>query len=300
VRQIGRGEEHKDLSFLSGETGFEKVLLARFVLAHRLAGLGIDKEFWFALLGGSFFEYTEKESLKENLAAVSDSLPTLDARAVRKALASSFNRREIPDRLRERTDEWTKAFLELVARRVLGDAESPTFVRMALDHAAIDSVDKQAKFARLFNQHKALTPELLAALEKDRSFKKAEVADLCTSYQLAELTRGDFSVVKMLKEDFNIRRPEQIRTLAKRSEREWVELIARRHKAGDIELPLGLSEPGGAVRLPEAEAYAKTLERQFREAFPTAAFGGGLERALRNGGAHGIRHARNLGRMQAD
>src|SRR5260221_10424008 len=37
------------------------------------------------------------------------------------------------------------------------------------------------------------------------------------------------------------------------------------------------------------------LERQFREAFPTTAFAGGLERALQNGGAPGLRHAQALG-----
>ena len=297
VEELEENQEHQDLTFLAGETSFEKRVLARFVLAHGLARLGIDREFWFALLGGSFFEFAETESLKENLATVSAALPTLDATAVRKALASSFNRREIPARLREQTDAWIEAFLQLVASLVLGDARSPTFVRMALDHAGIDSADKQAKFARLFNQHRALTPELLAALEKDRSFKKEEIADLRTSYQLAELTKADFSVVKMLKEEFTVRRPEQIRTLAKRSERQWVDLIERKHQAGDINLPLGLKEPAANVRLPEAEVFAKTLERQFREAFPTAAFAGGLERASGNGGGHGVRNGEVLGRI---
>ena len=89
------------------------------------------------------------------------------------------------------------------------------------------SADKRAKIARLFNRSKTPTPEPLAALKKDRSFKKAEVADLRVSYQLAELTADELSVVEMLKEEFNLRRPERIRTLAKQSEREWVELIER-------------------------------------------------------------------------
>lgn len=297
VEELEENKEHQDLTFLSGETGFEKRVLARFVLAHGLVRQGIEKEFWFALIGGSFFEFNEKESLKESLAAVSDALPALDAMAVRKGLAGSFNQREIPARLQVQTDAWIESFLELVARLVLGDAKSPTFVRMALADAGIDSADKQARFARLFNEHRALTAELLTALEKDRSFKKKEIADLRTSYQLGDLTHADFSVVKMLKEEFEVRRPEQIRTLAKHSERQWVELIERRHKAGDINLPLDMNQPVANVRLPEAEVYAKTLERQFREAFPTAAFGGGLERALGNGGTHGVRNAEVLGRI---
>ena len=297
VEELEENQEHQDLSFLAGETGFEKRVLARFVLAHGLVRLGIDREFWFALLGGSFFEFVEKDSLKENLSAVSHALPALDATAVRKALAGSFNKREVPARLQVQTDAWTAAFLELVAHLALGDAKSPRFVRMALNDAGIDSKDKQAIFARLFNEHRALTPELLTALEKDGTFRKEEIADLRTSYQLADLTQADFSVVKMLKEEFHVRQPEQIRTIAKRSERQWVELIDRKHKAGDINLPLGMNHPAANVRLPEAEVYAKILERQFREAFPTAAFAGGLERALDNGGAHGVRNAEVLGRI---
>lgn len=300
VQELEENQEYQDLTFLSGEAGFDRRDVARFVLAHHLARQGVEKEFWFALLGGSFFEYVETESVTENLATVSALLPNLDAAGVRKALARSFNRREIPAHLRERTEAWVEAFLELSARLVLGDAKSPTFARMALQHANIDSTDKQAKFARLFNQHKMLTPGLLAALEKDRSFKKAEIADLRTSYQLAELTRGDFSVVKMLKEEFHVRRPEQMRTLAKRSAGEWVDLVEHKYKAGEIALPLSLEEPTGTLEAPEAGLYAKFLERQFREAFPTAAFSGGLERALQNGGARGMKHAKALGRIMHD
>ena len=61
--------------------------------------------------------------MKENLAAVSVALPTLDDMAGATALTGSFNRREIPADLAKRMDEWTKAFLELVARLVLGDSQ---------------------------------------------------------------------------------------------------------------------------------------------------------------------------------
>ena len=297
IEDLEEDQEHQDLSFLAGETEFDKRDLARFALAHRLAHNGIEPEFWFVLLGGSFFEFVETLPLKAQLETVTTALPSLDAGAVRKAIVRGFNGREIADRFRERVDKWIEAFLALVGRLVLGDEKAPTFVRLALLHAGIDGADKQAKFARLFQQHRAVTPELLAALEKDRVFKKAEIADLRTSYQLADLTWGDFSVVRMLKEEFNVRRPEDIRTLAKRSTREWVDLVQRKHKAREVTLPLGLKDPTGTVEVPEAELYGKMLERQFREAFPTASFAGGLERALAAGGVAGVKHARDLGRI---
>ena len=222
---------------------------------------------------------------------------SLDAAAVRKSLVRGFNAKEIPAIFQANTDAWVEAFLQFVASRTVSESTEPTFVKSALEHAGITDARRQEKFARLFNEHKALTPELLDALEKDRSFKKAEIADLRTSFQLAELTQGDFSIVKMVKEEFGVRQPEQIRTLAKKSESEWVNLVAAKHAAGEIKLPIEVSDIAGAGRLPEAEVYGRMLERQFREAFPTTAFAGGLERALHNGGAHGLRHAEALGRF---
>jgi len=45
VEELEEDKEHQDLSFLFGDTGFEKPTLARFVLAHRLAQQGIRAEF---------------------------------------------------------------------------------------------------------------------------------------------------------------------------------------------------------------------------------------------------------------
>ncbi len=297
VEELEEDEQHQDLTFLSGETGFEKSALARFAMAHRLAKEGIQPEFWFAVLRAPFYEYTDKQSLTEQMKSVLAALPSLDAVAVRKALTRSFNQREIPEVPRKKVDSWAEAFLRYTARLLASRKAGPTFVRLALDHAGIAGARKRQKFARLFNEHKALTPDLLTALEQDKSFTKNEIADLRTSYELADLTQGDFSVVRMLKDQFNIRRPEDIRKLAKLSTLEWVDLVQRKHKAGEVTLPLELKLPTGSVQATEAELYAKFLEHQFREAFPTIAFAGGLERALAAGGASGVKHAKELSRI---
>lgn len=134
-------------------------------------------------------------------------LPSLDANAVRKALTRSLNQKEIAATLRANVDRWIERFLQYVASRTVKDAAEPTFVKLALKDAKIEDAQKQVKFARLFNEHQALTPELLSQLENDRSFKKPEIDDLRTSFQLSELTRGEFSVVKKLKDEFDVRQP---------------------------------------------------------------------------------------------
>ena len=132
VEDLEEDKEHQDLSFLYGETGFEKKVIVRFALAHRLAQQGIQPEFWFALLGGSFYQFTENQTLKEQLSAILDSLSFLDAVAVCKALTRSFNQKDIPEDFREKEAIWVEAFLKFSASRSLSEAAGPTFVRLEL------------------------------------------------------------------------------------------------------------------------------------------------------------------------
>ena len=297
VADLEEDTRHQDVSFLSGETGLERTVVARFVVAHKLAQRGLPPEFWFVLLGGSGFQLTEGQSLKDQAAAFLDSLSSLDSFAVRKAFVRGFNLKEIPAKFQKKVAGWVDAFAKFLASRSLKRTVKPTFVKSALEDARIKGAKNQEKFARLFNKHKALTPELLRALERDKSFKRAEISDLQTSFQLQELTEADFSVVKMIKKEFGIRQPAKIRTLAKKSEEEWVKLVKKKHAAENINLPIEVGTIAGRLKLPEAEVYGKMLERRFREAFPTTAFAGGLERALQNGGARGLRHAEALGKF---
>jgi hypothetical protein len=289
VADLEEDQQHQDLSFLHGETGLETAALARFAVAHRLAAQAIQAEFWFALLGGSQYTYAEGRSLADQAATALEAALGLDAAAVRKALVRSFNLKEIPAGFQSGSGGWVEAFLHFAAGLVASRTIWPAFVKSALVDAGVKDAAKQAAFARLFNQHRALTPALLAALAQDRAFDEREIADLRASFELADLTQGDFSVVKMLKSEFGLRRPEQIRVLSKKSQTEWVALITAKHAAGAIDLPLAM---GGAVQRiapPQAETYGKLLALRFREAFPTTAFAGGLERAMQNGGVHGLR-----------
>lgn len=309
VDDLEENQDQQDISFLSGETGFKKEDLARFVLAFKLAKVGIRPEFWFVLLGGSFYQFREDKSLGEQLSAILDALPSLDAAAVNKALTRGFNEREIPDTFRASTDKWIEAFLEIIARRLVSPANAPTFVKQALEHSGIKDSMRQEKFAFLFNKYKALTPQLIDEMEKGGVFEKKEIADLQTSFQLAEMTQGDFSVVKMIKEEFDVRQPEQIRKLAKKSEGEWAKLLIDKYATGDIKLPFEVNQIFKAnkifeagqisdkIKVSEAEIYGKMLGRQFRKAFPTAAFAGDLEKALQNDAVNGLSQAQKISKF---
>jgi len=298
IEQLDENKDNQDITFLSGETGFDKRALARFVLAHRMKTRELPPEFWFVLLrNDALFEFQPEQDLETQLRGVVEKLASLDAAAVRNTLTNGLRDNDIAKSFGDQTDRWIEAFVRFVASRTLSDKGDPTFVKAALDHAGIKDTKKQEKFAQLFLEHKALTPELLTVLEKDKSFSKPEVDDLRTSFQLAQLTGSDFTVVKALKDEFKVREPQQIRNLAKKSEKEWVEFAKKKHAAGAIKLPFEVGAIAGREKLPEAEVFGKMLEREFRNAFPTVAFAGSLQRAVGNGGSKGLKQARQIGQF---
>lgn len=117
VEDLEEDKEHQDLSFLCGETGIKKRDLARYALAHRLAQPGLQAEFWFALLGRTFSQFDESRSLKEQVSEILDSLSSLDAAAVGKALTRSFGQKEILEAFKGKVAGWVEAFLIFLASR---------------------------------------------------------------------------------------------------------------------------------------------------------------------------------------
>ena len=157
-----------------------------------------------------FSSTTESQSLE---AAVgrrfwTHCLRSMPQPCARRSLAA-FNQKEIPEAFREKIDRLDRG-VSTIRRQPTGE-RSGASRRLSNRRSKMPesrALKEQEKFARLFNEHKALTPELLEELEKDAVIQEEEIADLRTSFQLADLTQGDFSVVKMLKEEFEIRQPE--------------------------------------------------------------------------------------------
>src|SRR5581483_9729741 len=106
IADLEQDQRHQDVSFLAGETGLEKSVLARFIHARKLVTNELPAEFWFALLGSSIYEFSESTALAEQSAKFLDALPSLDADAARKALARSFNQNEISSSFQKNTDMW--------------------------------------------------------------------------------------------------------------------------------------------------------------------------------------------------
>ena len=259
--------KHKDVSFLTGETGFDRTLVARFILAHRLAQKDLPAEFWFVLLGGAFFQWIEGTTVTVQLAAVSHSFALLDGAAVQKSLARGFALNEISGSFEKRVPAWLEAFAAFVARSSVSSADDPMFLQSALDHAGVRGAAKRETVARLFLEQRGLTPEVIAALEKDHTVTKVQLADVETSFRLADLTGGGFNIVRAVMAQFGVRRPEDIPALAKQPEAEWVELVTAGQAVGELTPPGQPDAIAGQAPFPAAEVYGKALARQVQEAY---------------------------------
>src|SRR5262245_9866017 len=292
VVELEENEKFQDISFLAGETGIAAERIFRFALAHRLlAESRIEAEFWYALLATPFYRATDTQSVGERLSVVLDALPSLDANAARKALTIAFNQNLIPSSDKEKVAAWTEAFLNFVARLTLSGDSQTAVLKSALEDAGIEDARRQEIFARLFFEHRGLTPEMVEALKRDGSFRAAEIADLQTTFLIADLAQGNFSAARVLRRAHDIRRPEDARLLAKTSEEDWVRLARENVASGDLKLPVDITPPTTPtpVEMRPAEAYGKMLAQRVREAFPTTAFAGGLGRALNNGGTRSVK-----------
>jgi hypothetical protein len=159
--------EHQDVSFLAGETGLDRTLVARFALANRLAQEDLPAEFWFVLLGGGFYQWTEGATIAEQQAALSRSWSTLDASAVRKALARGIAQLEISSFYQERVPAWVEAFTAFVARQAVSATDTPTFLQSALDHADVQDAAAREAAARVLLAHRELIDEAIAGWEQD-------------------------------------------------------------------------------------------------------------------------------------
>lgn len=208
VRELEEDDTHQDLTFLAGgEARFERPMLARYAITHRLAQRELPPEFWFALLGGSLFTYDPSLGLGEQAQTILANSLSLDATAVRRSLTSAFAAKELPEALREHVPAWTERFLQFAASRAVSD-DRPSFLKDVVRDAGLPP-EKGEKFARLFTEMKT-APAVLDAIARDPSFQPAEVADLRTSFRLADLTGSDFSVVRAIKTAFDVHEPEQI------------------------------------------------------------------------------------------
>ncbi|QCK15291.1 Tc toxin subunit A [Mangrovivirga cuniculi] len=291
ITELDESEKHQDISFLSAETGYSQEQVLHFVQAHYFqADSNIDASFWYVVLGTSFYRNSQFKDLKEQRDIITQSLKKLDEPGIRKSLNIAFANNKIEPVGEEFIERWIILFEEYAS--VFEVTSKDTFTKKALEEVGIKNKNKQLKFAKAYSKHKSFSRELIEELKKEK-FKVSEINDLQTTYDLNRYTNADFEIVKAIKQKFDVREPKNIRLVAKRSKKDWIDLVKKTPKANPMLLPKDNIIPKNQEKS-LSEIYGVTLYEQFSAAFPTTAFSGELDRAIKSKNTSGLNNPREV------
>lgn len=290
---LEENDQFKDVTFISGETGIDKEKVAHFIIAHKLAERSkIDAEFWYASLHGRVFAgplatAAPANSLEQTAQIILAAVASTNVTNVERALNTALTDNLINTRFAKSVAAWLKQFRDCATKQVLnsGDASSPSDLKQILNVAGLAET-KQAKFAQLYVDSGSARDELIKRLRQDKSFTAAEVDNIEKTLVLNDLTLGSVPLMHTL--GSRVKNAAGIRELAKTPRGDWEKLLLNDPRGGASAAPDFIA--GGSAE-EKAKNYATLLTERFTTEYPTAAFAGGLERAIANKETLPLQHA---------
>ena len=296
LASLEENEQFKDVTFIGGETGIEKEKVAHFIVAHKLVGRSkLDPEFWYSLLEGQVFSGALSSAngistLEENAQKVVAALASTKVESVETALNTSLADNRINARLAGSVPAWLKQYRAFAAAQALtsGGANAPSELKQLLDLSGVAEA-KQTKFAQYYVEVGSDRNEVIKRLRKDKTFSPAEVTNIEKTLVLNDLTFGSVPLVKTLGE--RVKDASSIRELAKTRREDWEALLQINPRGQISAAPDFIA---GTTPAEKAGNYAALLTERFQSEYPTAAFAGGLERAMRNKEPLALKHADKL------
>lgn len=288
ITDLQESKEHRDITFLSKETEIPAEKIEHFVVAHRLqAESQIDAAFFYALLRKDTLlksDFTKPSQARLSIDINTETRPLLyDAAlaeektiqtdiktAVKEMIVSAKVQRELNKNIellrtyKQQAEEYyrnerPKKLMRIVSRFVLED--------------------KIGEMGKLFEESKGNPVAFLNKINSESFFKTDEKAmEGKAALALEELLGFDDAVITQIKESQKIKKPQDVKKLAKLNRAGWKEELSK----------LASSKETGGKRLNKASTnlLASSLVRRMERAYPTVAFAAQLERektpALKN------------------
>lgn len=244
-------KEHKDVTFLTGETGQGRERITFLITAYRLQ----DKTKIPAEIFYGFF----CQSLPTDLSALLAQSPEV----LRHALEAAVNGNIIPLRSKEEIGKIIEFMKHLRIEQALeGSAEEGKPSIAALLETTLEEKDKRKAFLTAYFDNKRPLVEFLEGLRENPELKD-HVDDLQFTFQLGSLTKNHLPLVKELQ---RLRREKEItslKDLARYDENEWEENFVSQD---DIGFP---PDTQGKDNKERRKNYAKTLSNMVEDTFPT-------------------------------
>ncbi|MDB5200365.1 MAG: hypothetical protein JWO92_2328 [Chitinophagaceae bacterium] len=289
--EIRLGENNNPFFLLGEKTGEDEQKIKWFITAHQLsAETKISPEFYYALLRGGLAnepslhlseifsgdienitgildKFKKKEEADSSILALSHetdatitSLINLSDRSVPGALDFAVRNNIIPaifqSRRKQLDKDWDDLKTGYLAKQKNDFETMLSSTQMKSQHC------KTA--AALFEKHKGDIPAVLDEMEKNKSITSEELNQVKAVDKINGLL-NDASASAELQSKLNIKHPDEVRKLAKLSEKEWKDILySKGNKSG------------------AADKKIRDVMSSLEQQFPTAAFAGRLERDNKN------------------
>ena len=296
LADLKQDEAHDDIAFLASRTGIAQHDLENVSLAHKLAkASGIDPAFWGVMLENPFYPKREGQSLEAQYQHAKLGARLLDTASAEKKLRGAMAQGRISQYSDKEIKGWMDQLERYAAKQSLETrpGNRPNFTRQSLEYAGISDNEKQVQFAIFLKKHRRFGQSLIEDLERDGRFTKSEIDQLQVSHRLGDLTGNDVRLVDAIRTEFRVQTPADVPNLAQKTRSDWVQLVKARLPEGPLENQAKI--PGlGIQESINAETFGAHLETQFKLAFPTAAFRGGLDRAIASQQTLGLREGTKL------
>jgi hypothetical protein len=278
--EIVEDSNFQDITFLAGQTGFNKKQIAFYSVAVRLANdTGLPAEFFYGLFSqkvpadGSAvvlattsqainFEFNAQRLLKSILAASNLVLAH--------ALNEAINKNILPGSYGARMQK-DLARLEPIRTKSASSTSwgmGKTPIGALLGAAAI-APEKQNKFISLFSAKINTKQDFWNELCANPDFTKEDVASLKFSINIGKHTKGHLPLVNKLIEMRQLGKIKTSSDLARLSADDWKTLLNSTTDGQPVGVPPGfiLTDQQSAI-----DNYAHFLEHNFEHAYPTTAF----------------------------
>jgi hypothetical protein len=291
-------DEHQDLSFLAGETGYTPLELGVWVASWRLAertardedllseGEPLPPEAVFAFLRTgqpSLFrpgmledvKHLERQLLMED--TLLRGLAALPPDRQRQIVAEAVDANLVPARVGANVDTLVTS-LERIRLRLARDQSvgggKGTIGQLL---GAIDvGRDAQATVVAALEEHRGPLRSLWKKLDAEGSLEREIIERVRTGVELGSLTRNHVPLVAALTPRL-LSGELTKRQLAQFSSDDWQALFRSEDPGGTV---IGVPDNvDGATEAEKAATYATILEKQFERAYPTAALAGRILRA---------------------
>jgi hypothetical protein len=282
-------QENQDVTFLSGETGIDREKVSQYIVATKLSQRSkLPPEFWYAGLRGGAFSSpllaAPINSLAQNAEEIIGEIYATPRATLARALQVALDENIINEGLGSRVEKWLTEFNDFALRELSSsDGKTQSEIKPLLKLSGLRD-SKQPKFLRHYLDSGGKRNQILKRLREDQEFDEKEVRSIERTLILNDLTFGHTPLLEAI-----VPRAGEsgVRGLAKEGRDFWEKLLLQPSAAGKVDPPEFIA---GDSPEEKAKNYATLITGRFHEEFPTAAFTGGIERAIRNKEKTALKH----------